>query len=207
MFHDSYIHVYRHPILQIAAFLQRSYFDYLYFYSGVDGDRKIPFIGKEQEHMIFILIMFTLAMSSRKKRQYLLQFLIQNARSPFSYLSPPQNSYSINSKSSWNNCIKLNVMNTEHQIPKMKCFKSNGYRISYKAPMLESPQTWTLIESLAKLQLWWKFLMIFNFYQLVINIVQHCKLTLQRHLMEQIVVSCRDLLENCSKVDVQEAML
>lgn len=49
--------------------------------------------------------------------------------------------------------------------------------------------------------------MIFNFYQLVINIVQHCKLTLQRHLMEQIAVSCRDLLENCSKVDVQEAML
>lgn len=68
MFHDSYIHVYRHPILQIAAFLQRSYFDYLYFYSGIDGDRKIPFIEKEQEHMIFILIVFTLAMSSRKKK-------------------------------------------------------------------------------------------------------------------------------------------
>jgi len=48
-------------------------------------------------------------------------------------------------------------MNTEHQIAKMKFFKSNGYRIIYKTPMFESPHTWTLIGSLVKLQLWWKF--------------------------------------------------
>lgn len=35
----------------------------------------------------------------------------------------------------------------------------------------------------------------------------NCVLTLQRHLIEQNVVSCRDLLENWGKLDVEEATL
>lgn len=44
-------------------------------------------------------------------------------------------------------------MKTEDQIAKMNFFKSNDCRIIYTTPVFESPQTGTLAESLAKLQL------------------------------------------------------